>query len=438
MPKGLDPSCLVRLGEFLDSFAGCFGRRGRRLAASRYVEGLLSEAPRKNMEGIWGRVSDPGDYQSLQHFITHSGWEAERAWERPRRRCPDRRGFLLVDDTGFAKQGRHSVGVQRQYSGTLGKIGNCQVAVSSVLRSKRTTWPLAFDLYLPESWASDRARRTRADVPPDYEFRTKGQIALEQVGKAQEAGIEIECVLADAGYGDSSGFREQIEGRSLFYAVGVSMALTAFAKRPRLLAPQKEREKGRPRTRWRRAKNSPVPQSLGEIARGLPAKERRTLAWRRGTKAALRGRFAALRVWPAHGWQRKPPEKPCWLLIEWRPSQVKYYLSNLPENTSLKNLVRTCKERWAIEQSYREMKQELGLDHFQGRRYRGWQHHAVLTALAFGFLETERRRSRKTPRPTLPALRALTAEILLVQIAAERPRYRAYLAQLLRSPPRRQ
>ena len=293
---------MIRLGEFLDSFAGCFGRSAQRLAASRYVEGLLSEAPRKNMEGIWGRVSDPGDYQNLQHFITHSRWEANGLWERLRERCPDRQGFLLIDDTGFPKQGEHSVGVQRQYSGTLGKIGNCQVAVSTVLRSQKSTWPLGMDLYLPRQWIEDPERRDRAGIPRQARFREKGKIALEQIDQALASGIAIECVLADAGYGDSSEFREEIDARGLFYAVGVAGTAGAFASEPHLLPPPQGARMGRPRTKWRRKKGSPKPRSLQKIARGLPEKAWKEIAWRKGSKGKLRGRFARLRVWPSHGW----------------------------------------------------------------------------------------------------------------------------------------
>ena len=184
---------LKRLASFVDGFAGCFGRRGREDAARRYVKGLLSDAKRKNMQSMWGRITDRGDYQALQHFITHSTWDSQRIWSALWEKVPVREGILIVDDTGIPKSGEHSVGVHRQYSGTLGKVGSCQIVVSTVLKAQRSTWPIAMELYLPEKWANDEQRRDRARIPQDVQFRTKWQIALEQIDRDRVRGQGEGC-----------------------------------------------------------------------------------------------------------------------------------------------------------------------------------------------------------------------------------------------------
>jgi hypothetical protein len=212
---------LRRLGQFLDGFSACFSRRPQREAASQYLDGLLNDSERKSMQAMHGRLSEPGQYQALQHFITHSPWDAQRVWTHLRAVVPVRTGILALDDTGFPKQGTHSVGVQRQYCGALGKIGNCQVAVSSALIADGRTWPLAFDLYLPVSWTDDAARRAAAGLPPTVPFREKWRIAVAQVRTILQAGFTLTGVVVDADYGSNAAFRGALERLGLSYGVAI-------------------------------------------------------------------------------------------------------------------------------------------------------------------------------------------------------------------------
>ena len=436
---GAQPQKLLeRLAEFLDSFASCFGRRGRSDAARRYVKGLFSDAKRKNIECMWGRITDPGDYQALQHFITHSTWSSGTVWGALRRKLPDRAGVLIVDDTGIPKRGRHSVGVARQYSGTLGKVGNCQVVVSCVLRSKHSTWPLAMELYLPEEWAEDRTRRDSAAIPQDTPFRRKWEIALGQIDEACAADLDVQCVVADAGYGDCGGFRDGLSERGLCYAVAVQSTVKAFDRVPRFIVPKQGRM-GRPPTKSKLARNSPKPKTVRAIAKATPKAEWQKVVWRKGSKGNLQAEFLALRVTPSQAWYRGEQNDECWLLCE-RPTgqkiATKFYLSNLPKSTSLKQLVDLAHTRWAIEQNYEQLKDELALDHFEGRSYSGFHHHLVLTALAFTFLELERRRSRAKKLPTLNKLRWVVTEIVTAQLFASEERLSRMIADFIRDPPR--
>jgi SRSO17 transposase len=220
---------LQRFGTFADQFAGGFSRRPQREAASRYLDGLFSDSERKSMQAMHGRLSDPASYQALQQFITHSPWEAGPLWTRLRAVVPVRTGILAVDDTGLPKQGRQSVGVQRQYCGALGKIGNCQVAVSTVLAGERLAWPLPFELYLPQTWAADAERRTHAGVPERLRFREKWRIALSHVGRALKAGFTITAVVADADYGSTAAFRRGLEQLGLRYGVAIRGCVTVWS-----------------------------------------------------------------------------------------------------------------------------------------------------------------------------------------------------------------
>ena len=409
-----------RLADFVVRFADCFGRESQHDALRRYIEGALSDAPRKSMQGIWERTRDAGDYQALQHFITHSPWEPRDLWKVLRETIPERKGVLIIDDTGFPKQGKHSVGVKRQYSGTLGKVGNCQVAVTTVLRTSRSTWPNDIELYLPEDWTSDQERRESAGIPTVVRFRRKWEIALGQVAKARRAGLQIECVCADAGYGDTTEFRRRLDRMHLRYAVGVSSTTSVFTEPPQF-KPRSYPGRGRPRSRPRMKAKSPRSQSVANVAAGLPSSTWKQVTWRKGSKGNLSGTFAALRVTPGHRWYKRFEEKPCWLLIEKvDEDSFKFYLSNLPDDIPLKRLVFYPKERWAIEQNYQELKGALGLDHFQGRSYMGWHRHVLLIAIAFTFLALEGYRKTRTPLPTLPTVKRIVTEILSARVMATR------------------
>ena len=378
---------LQRFGEFADQLAECFGRRVQRDGASRYLAGLVNDSARKSMQAMHGRLSDAGTYQALQHFITDSPWSSAPLWTRLRALIPERRGILAVDDTGFPKQGTQSVGVKRQYSGALGKTGNCQVGVSTALIGATLVWPTSCELYLPQEWAADAARRDKARVPATVRFREKWRIALAHVRQVQRAGFEIDAVVADADYGTTTAFRTGLERLGLRYAVAVRRLLQAWAP------------------------GATASCSLEAMGHAVPEAAWQLVTWGHGTKGPLTARFVARRVRLRHGRGER------WVLFERSVAddERKYYVLNLDPTASLPTLVRLARSRWPIEQQYRELKDELGLDHFEGRTYPGWAHHMVLTAAAFIFLQFERRRSPDTPRPTLPAVRAWLREIVAIQ-----------------------
>ena len=399
---------LDRFGRFIDRFTDCFSRRVQRTAASQYIEGLFNDSERKSMQAMHGRLSDPIHYQALQHFVTHSAWPDTPVWDRLNDVIPERRGILALDDTGLPKQGRHSVGVKRQYSGTLGKTGNCQVAVSSLLIGKDLVWPLGCELYLPDDWFDD-ARREEAGIPSRLRFREKWRIALAQVRAALKRGFQLTAVVTDADYGSIAAFRRGVERLGLRYAVAIRSNLT--------MCPV-----GARRTR-----------TVAAVAKRIPTHQWRRICWGQGTKGPLAARFVALRVRPT----RSRGER--WLLCERSlvKDERKYYLLNLDASASLKELVTLARCRWPIEQQYRELKDELGWDHFEGRTYRGWNHHTVLTAIAFVFLQFERRRAPDEPRPTLPHVRLWVREIMAVLYIASNRKLLNLLADFQRNPPLR-
>ena len=427
------------MAKFVDSFASCFGRKGRADAARRYLKGLLSDAKRKNIQRMWTRITDRGDYQALQHFITHSTWSSQAVWESLRRRFPAEGGVLIVDDTGIPKRGKQSVGVARQYSGTLGKIGMCQVVVSTVLRTKCCTWPLAMELYLPEEWAEDERRREASSIPGDIRFRKKWEIALEQIDEALASGVQVRCVTADAAYGNTAEFRDGLEQRGLKYAVAIKVSDKAFDKPPKFVVPKQDRRRGgRPRSRGFVAKGAPEPKTVRQIAKSVPDDQWTKIAWRTGSKGKLEGEFVALRVTPSKLWHKGEQREECWLLCErsiGAKQAAKFYFSNLGESTSLKQLVGLARTRWPIEQSYEQLKDELALDHFEGRSYPGFHHHLVLTAMAFTFLQLERQRSRAQQLPTLNALRQSVTELVTAQLFASEESFSRLIAEFVRDPP---
>ena len=400
---------LERLGKFLDRFAGCFGRRAQRDGASRYIQGLLNDSERKSMQPMEARLSasDPASYQRLQHFITHSPWSTTKLWARLRAELPVRTGLLLVDETSFPKHGDHSVAVARQYCGALGKIANCQVAVSTALLAEQQAWPTTMELYLPDAWAEDADRRTRAEIHRSLSFRPKWRIALTHVRHVRASGIQIAGVLADAAYGNVTAFRTALDRMGLRYAVGVALRLTV------------------------QVTGAPLRDPIGRVITRWPRRAWRRVTWAQGTKGPLTARFAAVRVRPT------PRGPECWLLAE-RPltprGARKAYLLNLPASASLLDLVRLARGRWPIEQHYRELKDDLGLDHFEGRTYPGWNHHAVIAALTCMFLQLERRRGT-TPLPTFPEVRDWVREIVAMRYFVETPRLMKLALSFLRDPP---
>jgi SRSO17 transposase len=399
----LEPAVLERLEAYAERFRPHFNHPRQALWNGVYLRGLLQEGERKSIEPLSRRVSLPAELasvadpeQALQQFVNQSSWD-EMAVAREYRAAmaealADPAGVLVIDDTTFPKQGRHSVGVQRQYCGALGKKANCQCAVSLHYVAPKGHCPLSMRLYLPPAWLNDPARLDRAGVPPEERWvLTKGQIALELLDQARAEGWPGRVVVADSGYGVSGPFRQELEARGLFYVVGVTEQMVAFAEEPLWEWPQEApRGAHRPRSRPRLAKDSPQPLSLAELAARTPL---RRVTWRNGTKGPLSARFAWLRVWPADGWAQgkcagAPPH---WLLIERREDgSLRYALSNLPATASRLAAVRYWHSRWPVEQGYQQMKEELGLDHFEGRSWHGFHRHAVLVMLAYGFLTLER------------------------------------------------
>jgi SRSO17 transposase len=407
----LSPSVLGRLAEYACTFAPEFPQARPALWAGVYLQGLLIDGERKSIEPLSRRVTLPDDLavkdpdQALQQFVNQSPWDHKPVLRRYRSLLAGTfaspQGIFLFDDVSFPKQGKCSAGVQRQYCGALGKKANCQVAVSVHYVSPQGHYPLDLRLYLPEVWLSDKGRLDKAGVPEtERRTLTKPQIALELLDSVRAEGLPGRAVVADAGYGVSEEFRDALEARGLDYAVGVTGELVVFTQEPRWEKPGGPGgASGRPRTRPRLAEGGPRPVALSELAKQVKL---RRVTWREGTKGKLWGRFAWLRVWPAGGWRAGEcaGKGPVWLLIEEQADgEIKYALSNLPEGTGVKKAVRLWKSRWPVEQGYQQMKEELGLGHFEGRSWRGFHHHCCMVMLAFGFLLLERHREEREGHP---------------------------------------
>jgi SRSO17 transposase len=396
---------------YVEALIGVIGHADRAEPLKDYCLGLLMPLERKSVEPL-AAVTAPSrvaaKHQSLLHFVGQAPWSDEalmarvRDWVLPR---IERHGAIrawIVDDTGFPKKGKHSVGVTRQYCGQLGKQDNCQVAVSLSVANDTASLPIAWRLYLPQAWADDPQRRGKAKVPDEVTFQTKPQIALEQIKAAKAEGVAPGVVLADAGYGADGGFRAGLCELGLSYVVGVQPTLSVWRPGEGPLAPKPWSGRGRPTTRMRRdADHQPV--SAKALAEDLPAEAWRTVAWREGTNAELSSRFAAVRLRPAsRDFNRSEAHEEEWLLIEWPEGEAepsKYWLSILPADTPIAELIDTAKLRWRIERDYQELKQELGLGHYEGRGWRGFHHHASLCIAAYGFLIS----LRETIPPSAPA-----------------------------------
>jgi SRSO17 transposase len=398
------------------------GHSRRAAAARAYCTGLLLPGERKSIEPMAARLAPErvqATHQALHHVVAQAEWDdatlmravCGQVLPAIERHGPVR--YWIVDDTGFPKQGKHSVGVARQYCGELGKQDNCQVAVSLSVANDRASLPVAWRLYLPEAWAEDPERRAKAGVPAEIEFATKPAIALGQIRQALDEGVPVGVVLGDAGYGDETDFRVGVHDLGLRYVLGLRPGTCVWPPGQAPLPPLPWSGRGRPPTRLRRSPEH-RPVSVKDLALGLPARAWRTVTWREGSRAELSSRFAAVRVRPAHrDTARSEPWPEEWLLLEWpedAAGPTKYWLSTLPPRTALRDLVQAAKARWVIERDYQELKQEIGLGHYEGRGWRGFHHHASLSIAAYGFLMAERclfpPRSRFTARrleaPALP------------------------------------
>jgi SRSO17 transposase len=370
-----------------------------------YCTGLLLPGERKSVEPMAARLAPDNvrrTHQSLHHLVADAPWDDEEMLAQVRREVlptMQEHGPVvawIVDDTGFPKQGKHSVGVARQYCGQIGKHDNCQAAVSLSVSTWSSSLPIAWRLYLPEVWCQDSERCQRAGVPEGTAFQTKPEIALQQIRKAVEQKVDVGVVLADAGYGNGTPFRTALTQLGLTYVVGIESSTTVWepGQQPLPAPPRKPGRGATPKRLQRNADHQPIP--VKQLALGLPSSAWKDVAWRPGSQETLRSRFAAVRVRPAHrDEKRTEPHPEEWLLIEWPRKEsepTKYWLSTLPGKTSLKSLVKIAKHRWIIERDYEELKQELGLGHYEGRSWRGFHHHATLCIAAYGFLISERNR----------------------------------------------
>jgi SRSO17 transposase len=400
------------LGRWLKPFLDRLGHKARRQMCPLYVSGLIGPGDRKSIQPMAERLA-LGDYDQLHHFISAGVWDAApvetELLVQADRLVGGRDAVLVIDDTAIPKKGTHSVGVAAQYASALGKTANCQTLVSLTLARGEVPVMLALRLFLPESWTSDRTRLKRAGVPAEYRtVRTKPEMALAELDRVIAAGVRFGCVLADAGYGMSAPFRQGLTARKLAWAVGIPRHLKVYPAVVRMIWPIAKR--GRPRR-----KHVPdVPSIAAEHM--LIAARWQNISWRTGTKGKLKARFAAVRVRVADGPAQRirekshqhPPGDKAWLIGEHRMSgEKKYYLANLSATTDLRTLAATIKARWICEQAHQQLKEELGLDHFEGRSWQGLHRHALMTMIAYAFLQHRRlaevRRKKKNQRAAAPA-----------------------------------
>lgn len=391
-----------------DYFENRIGRRlkdrRKRESFALYAFGILGDGERKSVEPIAARAcGDPRQtnnlHSKLLYFLGESVWDdrgvrlesARYAIEVAQQREPVT--TWIIDDTGFLKQGTHSVGVQRQYTGSAGKITNCQIGVSLAVATKSEQIPVDFELYLPESWTEDRARRREAHIPDDVHFKTKLELAMDMIARARAAGIPGDVLLADAAYGNSGEFRAAIRQLGFDYAVGIQ---------PQTLVRRVD-ERGR---------DHGIALTAEELIERVGRGAFRNLTWREGTKKKLAGCFYFARVKTLHDDEiRNPEREPLWLIVEWpsgEPYPTNYLLSTLPRRMSKKQIVRTLKERWRTERMYEDLKGELGLDHFEGRSFPGWHHHVSVVLCCYAFVVAERSRSFPPSAIRAYATRALS------------------------------
>lgn len=400
-----------RFEAYLDRLAGVLGHADRREPLRAYLAGLLLDGDRKSVEPMAARI-DPrhvqARHQSMHHFVASAPWDERALLDVARdwalsaleRHAPV--AAWVIDDTGIPKKGRHSVGVARQYCGVLGKTDNCQVVVSLSMANATMSIPVAWRLYLPELWAKEKALRQAGGIPDEVGFLTKWEIALQQIDAQLADDLPRAPVVADAGYGVITAFRDGLRARRLSYAVGITRDVGVWAPGTEPLPVPAYQGRGRPPVRrLRDAQHQPV--SVEELAKALPKKAFKTVSWREGTKGRMTSRFAALRVRTSHGDRLRDLE---WLVIEWpegRAEPLKYFLSSVPEDVALDDLIRLIKIRWRIERDYEELKGELGLDHYEGRSWRGFHHHGALCIAAYCYLAAER--ARLSPPEPLAFLR---------------------------------
>ncbi len=384
-----------RLISFVDEVWRELPHPRQQANAELYVRGLVEHGGRKSLQPTLFRLEEtPARYESMQQFVADSPWDPALLLRACAERVAPELGVSawVVDDTGVAKDGKHSPGVKRQYSGTLGKIGNCQIAVSVHAVGERGTLPLGWSLYLPEEWCDDLPRRRQAKIPDELSFQTKPELAASVCERAAGWEIPTAPILADCAYGDDTRFRTKLDAQGLEYVVSIQGQTAVYGPETTFAVPKRTGRRGRPRSV---ARPDRTPESVRALAERLPAE-----AWKRvrcrTTPAGeeIRSRFAFVRLVATHPVRtdHQPPREE-WLIIEWpegdeAPSD--YWLSNLPERTSRERLARLARLRWTIELDYRQLKGELGLDHYEGRSYAGFHHHTALVSCAHAFLTLER------------------------------------------------
>jgi SRSO17 transposase len=428
------------LGRWLKPFLDRLGHKARRQMCPLYVAGLIGPGDRKSVQPMAERFA-PGDYDQLHHFVSAGVWDAAPLETELLIQADGLVGgsdaVLVIDDTAVPKKGQHSVGVAPQYASALGKTANCQTLVSLTLARGEVPVMVALRLFLPENWANDRRQLERAGVPVEYRTaRTKPEIALAEIDRIIAVGVRFGCVLADAGYGLSAPFRQGLTARKLAWAVGIPRHLKVYPVGVQLIWPIAAR--GRSRKRH-------IPDILSMAAEDMLANAKwQNVSWRTGTKGKLKARFAAVRVRIADGppqrigdkGQQHLPGDEAWLIGEHRMSgEKKYYLANLPAGTALRTLAATIKARWICEQAHQQLKEELGLDHFEGRSWQGLHRHALMTMIAYAFLQHRRleeagRKKRidgPPPQPSLPAVRNAIANLMLRSLPQRCPYCRRWI-----------
>ena len=387
--------------RWLQPFLNQFGHKAQCRWAPLYLRGLIAPGDRKSVEPMSRRVC-PSDHEQLHHFVATSKWETcdhERVLlEKAETLVGGRDAHLIVDDTALVKKGEHSVGVAHQYCGQLGKNANCQALVSLTLARDEMPVAVALRLYLPQPWADDAVRRRKCGVPADVTFRPKWKIALDEVARVVAGGVTFGDVLADAGYGVCAEFRRGLTELGLRWVVGVSPDQLVYALSTQLRSVSSQGSTARP---MRRRAATAKPRRARDVIASLGPHSRWTVTWRQGTKGPLTAEFTALRIRIADGEptvdHRHGPGDQAWLICERRSNgQTKYHLSNYPADTSLERLVGALKARWVCELAHQQLKEELGLDHFEGRSWSGLHHHALLTMIAFAFLQHLRSLEKKT------------------------------------------
>ena len=391
-----------RLVGFVGEVAAGLSLARQRENALLYVRGLIEQGGRKSLQPTLFRLEEtPARYESMQQFLADSPWQPELLVRACVERVAPELGVVawVVDDTGIAKDGRHSPGVKRQYSGTLGKIGNCQVAVSVHAVGERGTLPLGWALYLPEEWCVDAERRGKAKVPASVVFRTKPQLAAALAERASAWELPAAPILADCAYGDDTAFRTRLHALEREYVLAVSAQISVYGPETTFAVPERQGRTGRPRSV---ARPDRKPERVPALAERLPATAWQTLPCRTTPAGEdVEGRFAFLRFVATHPVRNDQPPREEWLIVEW-PADAEapsdYWLANLPADTDPERLARLARLRWTIELDYRQLKGELGLDHYEGRSYPGFHHHCALVTCAHAFLTLERLCPR-APRP---------------------------------------